>query len=437
MLESLQNAIRQNTAQTELPEHVFVEAIEAALRAAARRVYGQEADISVEIDLEKEDIRCYVPKKVVNIMRDFSTEIPIEEATKLQADVELGEVLNVEINPSEFGRIPAQLAKQILFQKIKQAEREKIYQEFAGREGEIVTGYVQRFDRGGIILDLEQTEAFLPPREMPRSKTYERGKRLQCLILAVKNEVRGAPVIVSRTHRDLLAMLFEQEVPEIYEGQVRIMAVARDPGNRAKVAVMATEEGIDAVGTCVGVKGIRVQTIVSELDDEKIDLLEWSDDTSVFIANALRPAAVRRVELDEENKSARVVVPDNQLSLAIGQRGQNARLAAKLTGWKVDIKGESEATVSIDELFKPSPNDKDSDKTELEETPVDTEVSTEQTETKTEGTAEQPMDSEANVETDIDTESPETVTANTQDGDVSVINSEEDPEDDDFDTEAQ
>ena len=437
MLESLQNAIRQNTAQTELPEHVFVEAIEAALRAAARRVYGQDADISVEIDLEKGDIRCYVPKKVVNIMRDFSTEIPIEEAKKLQEDVELDEVLNVEINPSEFGRIPAQLAKQILFQKIKQAEREKIYQEFAGREGEIITGYVQRFERGGIILDLEQTEAFLPPREMPRSKTYERGKRLQCLILAVKNEVRGAPVIVSRTHRDLLAMLFEQEVPEIYEGQVRIMAVARDPGNRAKVAVMATEEGIDAVGTCVGVKGIRVQTIVSELDDEKIDLLEWSEDTSVFIANALRPAAVRRVELDERNKSARVVVPDNQLSLAIGQRGQNARLAAKLTGWKVDIKGESEATVSIDELFKPSPANEDSDATELKEIPVDAEASSEQTETEAEETLEQPTDSEVNVETDTDTENLETVPANTQDEDASVINSEEDPEDDDFDTEDQ
>lgn len=437
MLESLQNAIRQNTAQTELPEHVFVEAIEAALRAAARRVYGQDADISVEIDLEKGDIRCYVPKKVVNIMRDFSTEIPIEEAKKLQEDVELDEVLNVEINPSEFGRIPAQLAKQILFQKIKQAEREKIYQEFAGREGEIITGYVQRFERGGIILDLEQTEAFLPPREMPRSKTYERGKRLQCLILAVKNEVRGAPVIVSRTHRDLLAMLFEQEVPEIYEGQVRIMAVARDPGNRAKVAVMATEEGIDAVGTCVGVKGIRVQTIVSELDDEKIDLLEWSEDTSVFIANALRPAAVRRVELDERNKSARVVVPDNQLSLAIGQRGQNARLAAKLTGWKVDIKGESEATVSIDELFKPSPANEDSDATALKEIPVDAEASSEQTETEAEETLEQPTDSEVNVETDTDTESLETVPANTQDEDASVINSEEDPEDDDFDTEDQ
>ncbi len=446
MLESLQNAIRQNTAQTELPEHVFVEAIEAALRAAARRVYGPDANISVEIDLEKGDIRCYVPKKVVNIMRDFSTEIPIEEAKKLQADVELGQDLNVEINPSEFGRIPAQLAKQILFQKIKQAEREKIYQEFVGREGEIVTGYVQRFERGGIILDLEQTEAFLPPREMPRSKTYERGKRLQCLILSVKNEARGAPVIVSRTHRDLLAMLFEQEVPEIYEGQVRIMAVARDPGNRAKVAVQATEEGIDAVGTCVGVKGIRVQTIVSELDDEKIDLLEWSEETSVFIANALRPAAVRRVELDEETKSARVIVPDNQLSLAIGQRGQNARLAAKLTGWKVDIKGESEAAVSIDELFKPEPSEETA-----EEAAVNLEENTDNIETQTENvddttTFEQSINSETVVETETEIDNPEIEVETGQDEEASVISSEEDAEtngshesieNDDFDTEPE
>ena len=363
MLENLQNAIRQNTAQTDLPEQVFVEAIEEALRAAARRIYGAEANISVEINLEKGDIRCYVPKKVVNIMRDFSTEIPIEQAVKIQDDVELGQMLKVEINPSEFGRIPAQLAKQILFQKIKQAEREKIYHEFEGREGEVVTGYVQRFERGGIVLDLEQTKAFLPPREIPRSQNYERGKRLQCLILSVKNETRGAPVIVSRTHRDLVTMLFEQEVPEIYEGQVTVMAVARDPGNRAKVAVKATEEGIDAIGTCVGVKGIRVQTIISELDGEKIDVLEWSEDASVFIANALGHVAVRRVELNEEDRSARVIVPDNELSLAIGQRGQNARLAAKLTGWKVDIKGESEATVSIDELFKPVEEEENPDAT--------------------------------------------------------------------------
>ena len=330
MLKDLQNAIRQNTAQTDLPEQVFVEAIEEALRAAARRVYGADADVSVEINLEASDIRCYVPKRVVNIMRDFSTEIPIEQAVQLQEDVEIGQMLNVEINPSEFGRIPAQLAKQILFQKIKQAEREKIYQEFVGREGEVITGYVQRFERGGIILDLEQTEAFLPPREMPRSHNYERGKRLQCLILSVKNEVRGAPIIVSRTHRDLVAMLFEQEVPEIYDGQVQIMAVARDPGNRAKVAVRAMEEGIDAVGTCVGVKGIRVRAIVSELDDEKIDLVEWSEDPNVFIANALGRVVVKRVELDEENKSARVIVPDNQLSLAIGQRGTERSARRKI-----------------------------------------------------------------------------------------------------------
>ena len=434
MLESLQNAIRQNAAQNELPEHVFIEAIEAALRAAARRIYGRDTDIPVEIDLEKGNIRCCVPKKVVNIMQDSATEIPIEEARKLRSDAELGDMLNVWIDPRELGRIQAQLGKQIFSQQIKQAGREKIYQEFAGREGEIVTGYVQRFERGGVILDLEQSaEAFLPPREIPRSKTYERGKRLQCLILEVKNEARGAPVIVSRTHRDLLAMLFEQEVPEIYEGQVRIMAVARDPGNRAKVAVMATEEGIDAVGTCVGVKGIRVQTIVSELDGEKVDLLDWSEDTTVFIANALKPAAVRRVELDEENKSARVIVPDNELSLAIGQRGQNARLAAKLTGWKVDIKGESEATVSIDQLFKSSSDDEGSDVTGVAETPIGVETNTER---EAADTPEQSTDSAANVETDTDTESPGTMTSDTPDEDAPVINAEEGVEAADFDTEA-
>ena len=426
MLENLQNAIRQNTAQTDLPEEVFVEAIEEALRAAARRVYGPEANVSVEIDLEKGDIRCYVPKKVVNIMRDFSTEIPIEEAVKLQEDIELGEMLKVEINPNEFGRIPAQLAKQILFQKIKQAERERVYQEFAGREGEVVTGYVQRFERGGIILDLEQTEAFLPPREIPRSQNYERGKRLQCLILSVKNETRGAPVIVSRTHRDLVAVLFEQEVPEIYEGQVRIMAIARDPGNRAKVAVQATEEGIDPVGTCVGVKGTRVQNIISELDGERIDLVEWSEDTSAFIANALgRRAGVRRVELDDENKSARVIVPDDQLSLAIGQRGQNARLAARLTGWKVDIKGESEATLSIDELFKPEEPDADKADEHLLDSPE--EGTDENLEEQTADTPET-MDV-GELEVDADVETPEVEASETLDAeDNPLVDSEEDVE---------
>ena len=430
MLENLQNAIRQNMAQTDLPEQVYVEALEDALLLAAQRVHGHDANISVEINLEKGDIRCYVPKKVVNIMRDFLTEIPIEQALKLQEDATVGEMLDVAITPNEFGRIQAQLVRQIFFQKIKQAEREKIYDEFAGREGELVTGYVQRFERGGVILDLEQTEAFLPPREMPRSQNYERGKRLQCIILSVKNEMRGAPIIVSRTHRDLVAMLFEQEVPEIYEGQVQIMAVARDPGNRAKVAVKATEEGIDAVGTCVGVKGIRVQTIVSELDDEKIDLLEWSEDASVFIANALGArVGVRRVELNEEDRSALVVVPDDQLSLAIGQRGQNARLAAKLTGWKVDIKGESEATVSIDEIFKPVTT---KENPETVEHPAD--VSSEEGDDNTiidesdTIESEQLIDTIENIEEDVDADSLETELAEAPSEDVTVVDSSEDTE---------
>lgn len=353
MLANLQNVLRQNTAHTELPEKVFVEAIEAALLGAARRVYGANADVSVEINLEASEIRCYVPKKVVNIMRDFLTEIPLDIARRLHAGAELGQTLEVEINPMELGRIPAQLARQILRQKLKEAERAKIYDEFAGREGELVTGHVQRFERRGFILDLEQTEAFLPVREVPQGCHYERGRRLQCLILQVRDANRGAPVVVSRKHKDLIRVLFEQEVPEIFEGQVQIVTIARDPGKRSKVAVSAVDEGIDAVGTCVGVKGVRVQAVVSELDDEKIDLIEWSEDPRVFIGNSLCPAEVSRVEISEVDRSARVVVPDNKLSLAIGRRGQNARLAAKLTGWKVDIKSESEAGVSIDELFKP------------------------------------------------------------------------------------
>ena len=438
MLENLQNAIRQITAQTDLPEEVVVEAIEEALRAAARRVHGADANFSVEINLEENDIRCYVPKKVVNIMRDFSTEIPIEEALKLQEDIEVGEMLDVQITPSEFGRIQAQLGRQILFQKIKQAEREKIYQEFEGREGEVVTGYVQRFERGGIILDLEQTEAFLPPRELPRSHNYERGKRLQCLILSVKNEMRGAPIIVSRTHRDLVAVLFEHEVPEIYEGQVQIMAVARDPGNRAKVAVRATEEGIDAVGTCVGVKGIRVQTIVGELDDEKIDLLEWSEDPSIFIANALGArVGVRRVELNEEEQSALVVVPDDQLSLAIGQRGQNARLAAKLTGWKVDIKGESEASVSIDELFKPENSDNtDAQTSDSQEESPDQSLQEQETVDASDSTeAEQVVDLAEGVEIDADSDTVEAEVVETSDEAIEADTSSA-SERDDLDTES-
>lgn len=360
--ESLQQSIRQMMGHTDLPEDVFVKAIEEALHSIALRHYGPDAKVSIDVQIDTGEIRCHVPKLVVDIMRDFSTEIPIEEAQKIDPNVKVGDTIDVEINPDEFGRIQAQLGRQILLGKLREAERELIYQEFEGREGEVVVGYLQRYDKQNAIVDLERTdvlrtEALLPAGQIPPPHRYNRGDSIRCLILEVKNTLTGEQVIVSRTHPDLISMLFEQEVPEVYDGQVRVMAVARDPGYRAKVAVTASEEGIDAVGTCVGVRGARVQTIVRELKNEKIDILDWDEDARIFITNALKPAVVRKVELNEEDLSANVVVADDQLSLAIGRRGQNARLAAKLTGWNIDIKSESEAPVTLDTLFKEDSSD--------------------------------------------------------------------------------
>ena len=344
---------------TDLPEDVFINAIEEALRVIALRHYGSEAKVSIDIQLDREEIKCHVPKTVVDIMQDFSTEIPIEEAQKLNPDAVVGDTVEVEINPDEFGRIQAQLGRQILLGKLREAERELIYNEFEGREGEVIVGYLQRYDGQNAIIDLERTdvlrtEALLPASQIPPSHRYNRGDSLRCLILEIKNSVTGEQIVVSRTHPDLITMLFEQEVPEIYEEQVRVMSVVRDPGYRAKVAVTANEDGIDAVGTCVGVRGARVQAIVRELKDEKIDIIAWDEDARVFITNALnlKSEVVRRVELNEAANSANVIVADDQLSLAIGRRGQNARLAAKLTGWHIDIKSESEAPASLDTLFK-------------------------------------------------------------------------------------
>ena len=362
MNNDLITTVRQIMDQTELPQTIFIEAIEAALYSAAKRRYGSTRGVSIKIDPELGDIRCYVPKKVVEIMHHFAKEIPIEEALKIKPDAQLDEVIEVEIDPSEFGRIEAQTARQILVQKIKEAEREQIYQEYKEQEGEVIIGYVQRTERGNIILDLERTEGLLPFSEVPRPHSYRRGDALKCLIIEVNVDQKGPQIILSRTHNGLIARLFEIEVPEVYDGLVQIKAIARDPGDRAKVAVIAIDEGIDAVGTCVGVKGSRVQTVVRELEGEKIDLLQWNPDPTLFIANALQPANVVRVNINGENASAEVVVPDDQLSLAIGRRGQNARLAAKLTGWKIDIKSESEADTQFkeeiaEELFRPIEDD--------------------------------------------------------------------------------
>ncbi len=401
--ESLQNSIRQMMGHTDLPEDVFVKAIEDALRVIALRHYGPEAKVSIDIQLEEEKIKCTVPKRVVNIMRDFSTEIPIEEAQKLDPEAQIGDTVEVEINPEEFGRIQAQLGRQILLGKLREAEREQVYNEFEGREGDIVVGYLQRYDGPNAIVDLERTdvlraEALLPASQIPQTHRYNRGEAIRCLILEVKNEVTGEQIVVSRTHPDLITMLCEQEIPEVYEGQVRVMAVAREPGYRAKVAVVATEEGIDAVGTCVGVRGNRVRAMVQELKNEKIDFVDWSEDPTIYITNSLKPAKqIRRVELNEENMSAIVVVADEELSLAIGRRGQNARLVAKLTGWNIDIKSETEAPVTLDNIFK---NDSDDTQDDNEEDSPDETTNHIEEEVQTESETNVQVNSDPSDETE-------------------------------------
>ena len=374
MTNDLLMIVRQIMDQTELPQETFIEAIEAALYSAAKRRYGSTHGVTIRIDPDLGEIKCFVPKKVVEIMQSFAKEIPIEEAVKLKPDAQVDEMIEVEVDPKEFGRIEAQTARQILVQKIKEAERQQVYEEYQDREGEVVTGHVQRMERGSLILDLERTEGVLPFSEMPHPNNYQRNDVLKCLILEVQDNMKGPQVVLSRTHKTLVARLFEMEVPEIYDGLVHLKAIERDPGDRAKVAVTATVDDIDAVGTCVGVKGSRVQTIVRELDGEKIDLLEWDEDPKVFISNALQPATVTRVTIGED-ENAEVIVPDDQLSLAIGRRGQNARLAARLTGWKVDIKSESEAGSQfkeeiVGELFGTEPDSSSVD-TELDLSELD------------------------------------------------------------------
>jgi N utilization substance protein A len=350
--------IEQIVSQKELPQSVLINAVEAAIRSAAKKRYGSIRSVSVEIDHDTGAIKVYAPKKVVEIMRNYATEIPIEEAIKIKPDVQLGEVIEVEVEPGDFGRIEAQTARQIFVQKIKEAEREMVYEEYKDRVGDIVRGTVQRREQDDIILELGKAEAILPLQEQVEKEEYKRGDELQCFIMEVRNVSKAPGIILSRTHPGLIARLFELEVPEIYDGLIRIMAIARDPGDRSKIAVATTDENIDAVGTCVGMKGSRVQMVVNELGGEKIDILEWNPDPEIFIGNALQPAKVSKVTIINRNENkAEVIVPDDQLSLAIGRKGQNVRLAAKLTGWRIDIKNESEADSELKqqitkEIFK-------------------------------------------------------------------------------------
>jgi len=339
-------AITQLSAEKNLPKEVVIAAVETALVSAYRKEnFAPNQNISVKIDPNTGGVKVWVEKTVVEQPSDTRCEISLSEASKLRPDVQIGEVLKVEATPRNAGRIAAQTAKQVILQRLHEAEHSAIFEEYSTKEGDIVTGLVQRIEPRQVFVDLGRAEAVLPTSEQVRGERYRVGQRLRLYLLEVVQTGRGPQVAVSRSHPDLLRRLFELEVPEVLNGVVELKAIAREAGYRSKIAVAARQDGIDPVGCCVGLRGIRIQNIMRELNGEKLDVILWNPDASVFIANALSPAQVLSVGLDEGEGIATVIVPDKQLSLAIGKEGQNARLAAKLTGWRIDIKSASAAEV--------------------------------------------------------------------------------------------
>src|SRR5712692_4890613 len=323
----------------------ILEAVESALLTAAKKRYGAAENIQVRIDRKSGDVEAISLKKIVNEVTNPKSEVSLEEVRKAlgpNSDAELGDDIGFPIEIEEFGRIAAQTAKQVIFQKVREAEWEVVQREYTARTGDLVNGIILGQERRNYIVDLGKTEAILPAHEQIPRETYRRGDRIKAYLLEVKRTQRDVQVILSRTHPNFIVKLFEAEVPEIAEKIVEIKGVVREPGDRTKIAVASRDRAVDPVGACVGMKGSRVQAVVRELRGEKIDIIAWTQDSRVFIAEALNPAVIEKVGLDEEKKSALVVVADNQLSLAIGRNGQNVRLAAKLTGWKIDIIGASE-----------------------------------------------------------------------------------------------
>ena len=337
-------AVTQLASERNLPREVVISAIEAALVSVYKRE-GETAgqNLSVKILPTTGEVKVAALKTVVEEVTDSDLEITSKEANKYRKGAAIGEIIEIESTGQFAGRIAAQTAKQVVMQRLREAERELVYQQFSDKEGEIASAIVQRLEPRQVIVDIDKTEAVMPAPEIPPNERCRPGQRMKVLVLEVSRSVKGPQVIVSRTHKDLVKRLFELEVPEVYNGTVEIRSIAREAGYRTKVAVSARQDGIDPVGSCVGLRGIRIQNIVNELHGEKIDVVQWDRDPSAFIANSLSPAQVARVEIEEEEESAVVVVADRHLSLAIGKEGQNARLAAKLTGWRIDIKGVSDA----------------------------------------------------------------------------------------------
>lgn len=320
---------------------VLVEAIEAALVSAFRRNFGSTQNVRVVLDRQTGDLRVYAQRRVVEEVHDERQEISLEAARLLNPAYQVGDIVEQEVTPKAFGRIAAQTAKQVVMQRLREAERGILYEEFQSREGDIVTGTIQRYEHRTAYVDLGRAEAVLLPSEQIPNETYLPGMRLKAYVLEVRRTTKGPQIMVSRSHPGLLKRLLELEVPEIREGVVEVKSIAREAGARSKIAVHSRERHVDPIGACVGPKGSRIAAISHELAGEKIDVILWNEDPEIFVANALAPARVLRVTLEEgEGKVARVVVPEYQLSLAIGKEGQNARLAAKLTGWRIDIRAE-------------------------------------------------------------------------------------------------
>ncbi|MDD7113850.1 MAG: transcription termination factor NusA [Lachnospiraceae bacterium] len=350
-MSELIDALNQLQKEKNIEKEVIMQAIEDSLVAACNRDFGKNAIVKVNMDRITGDISVFVEKTVVEEVEDPATEISLEDAKMIQFRYDLGDIVNIEVTPKNFGRIAAQHARSVIVQKIKEEERRVLFQHFSHKEKDIVTGVVQRFNGKNICISLDdKTDAVLTEKEQVKGEVFHPTDRIKLYIIEVKDTNKGPKILVSRTHPELVKRLFEKEVAEVYDGTVEIKSIAREAGSRTKIAVASNDPNVDPVGACVGLNGARVNAIVNDLQGEKIDIITWDDDPATLIENALSPSNVVSVDVDEEEKSAKVVVPDYQLSLAIGKEGQNARLAAKLTGYKIDIKSESQAAELEEEL---------------------------------------------------------------------------------------
>jgi transcription termination/antitermination protein NusA len=344
MLSDLNRVIEQLSKEKGIDRSVIVEAVEQAMLSAAKRTFGLEKNIEAKFNSDIGEVELFEIKSVVEIVADPLNEVTVADAQRsLDPDAQAGDELLAKLPSERFGRIAAQAAKQAIIQRVRDAERDIIYNEFKGRKGELVSGTVQRFEKKSLIVNLGRTDAILPEKEQIPRERYRQGDRIRAYICDVELAIKGPQIVLSRTHPGLLIKLFEQEVPEIYEGIVEVKGAAREPGSRAKIAVISNDRDVDPVGACVGMRGTRVQAVVQELRGEKIDIVPWTQDPAEYVCEALKPAKVSKIFMDEDDHAMEVIVPDDQLSLAIGKKGQNVRLASRLTTWKLDVRSESDS----------------------------------------------------------------------------------------------